>query len=390
MIDRTFGLFLSPLLSAAFLIIALTIIITERKINPSALRFSFLLFLILLSAAISFIFTEIVNQTDAVKQIYKYSIYAVMPIVLAGLSKNRRELKIFLILIFTASLMSYFFAIYQGLSGRGLIAITDDSLIRSFGFSSHPVLFGVQIVLVTSLFLYSQQENLIKVNKYLSVGFYFISMLALFLSFARTAWVMMLLVFIAHFLKNMHRYSKLLILFSIPIMFLFLGDSILERFRDIGSLFEFIYLGEYSEADSYKYINSSMHWRVVQWYNLILVGLDNFYLGVGPSQVENYNIYELSSHSSFVEFFVEQGMLGLTFYVVYIFWLFLTVFKRRKTKGGAIVFAVVIAFILGQFFSISFYNQFLNMLIFISIISFSISLKTFNSRGVYPSRMRID
>ena len=76
---------------------------------------------------------------------------------------------------------------------------------------------------------------------------------------------------------------------------------------------------------------NSLGWRFLQWNQAVSVGNQNFWLGVGWQHSEQYLLSGLKVHNSFIQSFVEFGIIGLLLNVL-TFGLILINFVRIKWK----------------------------------------------------------
>ena len=99
--------------------------------------------------------------------------------------------------------------------------------------------------------------------------------------------------------------------------------------------------------------------------------MDNFSFGVGPGQSVFHNSYQLSAHSSTLEVFVEQGVFGFICYMAILFGLI--IFSFKYVQNNIVLKFVVLFYILMSTFSVSMFNQTLNMILFLLFLGFCAS-----------------
>jgi hypothetical protein len=373
--DRNYGVPLSSLISGMFIVVSVAIVMRGRYWPKRLFLLSASLVLLAMSASVSAGFVSLINQSAGWSQVYKYFTFSFIPLVGYQIARAGYQFRLFSV-IFFASVISCSYAIYEGIFSTGMVALVDSSLIRSLGFSSHPVILGMQILFLISWAHLAKERGSYTVSKWFR-PLMAIYIAALFFTYSRTAWISVGVFLLVMYILSGGIRSRLYFTAIITVFIVLAFPEIILRFEDLGSLAEFVASEEYASPDAYLYIDSSMHWRLVQWYNLFQVGLEHIYIGVGPSQTEYYNDYNLSSHSSMIEFFVEQGLPGVMAYLAVILSLISCALSVRQSRERNILSATIGVFVISSFFSISLHNQMLNMLMLLLLVGVTL----------YPSRV---
>ena len=368
-IDRKLGFGVSNVVSAAFLVFSLLCIIRLRRFPLIILILSLILLAIFCSSIFSALFVGLVEPTAAMVQSFKYLIYTFLPLVGYAIGASDVGGKLLYRCVYYALVPSVLYAIIDGATGGASASLGVGAEGRAFGFGSHPVLFGVQLVLMLSILLVADSSGVAKGERRVSVLFYVLISLALLFTYAKTAWLFYsVLILLYHFkLTKSGAFVGAIVAGVIAMAFFVLRNS----FSGFLTIYDFVSSGAYLVGNNYEYVDSSMHWRVIQWVNLFEVGTKHFWMGVGPAQVVHYNTYNLSAHSSTLEIFVEQGIFGFVSYLSLLTYLiFISLFKFKEN----IVLKVnVFFFVLMSTFSISLFNQTLNMTLMLLFVGFCVS-----------------
>ncbi|MDE0590914.1 O-antigen ligase family protein [Halocynthiibacter sp. C4] len=185
--------------------------------------------------------------------------------------------------------------------------------VRAFGVSSHPVLFGMLMLLA----IVADEILRLKLDRSKSVTDYVIrlmGLLAMTFAVAQTAWLMLAIIIVVLASYNVPRRLRgvsFLLLAGVSMGMIYA----LPWTRDLFSLFEiFTSFGEISsDVYSYHLVDNSMAWRVVNWKMSLSAAMPVWYSGFGPGHSEFYNYFGLTLHNMFFEVFVETGVFGLLF-----------------------------------------------------------------------------
>ena len=366
-LDRELVISTSPIITVLIYCVAIVNVFQIWKFPKQVTMLSRALIVIMVSGIISALYAELVSPVVAWKQIYKYSLYAMLPMLGYSLGLRYSTAQMFIGVIGVASFISFIYAVFDGISGGASVIYGVGAEGTTFGFGSHPVLYGIQIVIVMTFIFFCSNVGLLRWSKLSQIFFLCFSVLALFFTTAKTAWLIF-----AYIL-----YTQLGKLFHIPkvlsFVLMFLTISLLvstKYFSGLESIVDFIRSEDFLRTNNYEYIESSFHWRIVQWVGLFKVGVENFAWGVGPSQIIFYNKYGLSAHSSLLEMFVEQGVVGFLSYV-YLLVIFIRYsYEKKIFKERVLIRAFVVSIIIISTFSVSLFNQTMNMMLILIMFGF--------------------
>ncbi|MGB5558214.1 MAG: O-antigen ligase family protein [Paracoccaceae bacterium] len=202
-------------------------------------------------------------------------------------------------------------ALVQVLSGSAFVDPGKPGVIRAFGSDVHPVSFAIQMLAA----LLALEVIRAKTGERFGAGHVALLALgaaALYLTFARTAWVMALVV-LALLAWRRGRGAQRLALVALALPLGIVGLTVSDRFADLSSLP--LFWQNFSFADTvfdYRYIDNSVSWRIVNWSYGLQQAMEQPLLGFGPGQSADASHFNLEMHNLLLEGFFEGGVLGLT------------------------------------------------------------------------------
>lgn len=264
-------------------------------------------------------------------------------------------------------------SIAQITTGSGFVEPGKISIVRAFGSDVHPVSFAIQMVaaLVTLEVIRAKQ------CRRLTWGFLAlmaIGALALYLTYARTAWVMALFVICYTLLTHGAPWRRV----TLGALMLGVGPLVLmssSRFADLSSLPFF--LSNFSFHDvvfDWRYIDNSISWRLVNWSFGLSQALQAPILGYGPGQSALASAFHLEMHNIFLETFFEGGVFGLAAFLVCL-WGLIRLHRSLPRGSGADHYTRALAngfgfaLLLAVSFSTSFVDQLMSFLIYLLLLA---------------------
>lgn len=278
-----------------------------------------------------------------------------------------------------ARLLAGFVAIGAGLSvlqiasGTGFVEAGKNQIVRAFGSDVHPVSFAIQLVAaLTALEVIRAKCRIPVTARYLAL--LIIGMAALYLTYARTAWVMA--VFVVAYVALTH--GPPLRRLTLGGVALLLGGGVLltsSRFADLSSLPFF--LENFSFHDTvfdWRYVDNSISWRIVNWSFGLRQALDAPILGYGPGQSALSSEFNLEMHNIFLETFFEGGIFGLTAFLLCLAGL-IRIHRRlpcqqpNERYARALTNGFGLALLLAVSFSTSFVDQLMSFLIYLLLLA---------------------
>jgi O-antigen ligase/polysaccharide polymerase Wzy-like membrane protein len=370
-IDAYFGLKLSVSLTFVISLFGILLFSVRLDIDRAHKYIIGAWVIFILSAFLSTVISNTVDLKQSIIQIYRYIMFVSVFYYSKYIFRDKVLMKRFFIFVLVAILISSLMVIFQAVTNTSIIKVHQSMTSRGFGFSSHPVLFGIEIILCFAL-LITTSKNL---GRHYEKAIWCVSpilLLGLYYTYARTAWVMFAFVLIMCSLSKKKLSNKYFSILILTACFLVGIPLFLGYFQDLLSIFYFVENRLYEKDNAYLYFDSSMHWRVYQWFNLIDTGLEKWFLGWGTSQSIYLNEYKLSAHSFLVDVFVDQGLIGV---MALFLWLYAChkYIKKYSIKSWFIYAKYTLySCLLAAFFSVSiFYETFNMILIWILLASFS-------------------
>ncbi len=264
-------------------------------------------------------------------------------------------------------------SLLQVLTNSGFVEIGRDNVQRAFGSDVHPVSFAIQIVaamVALEVIRIKRHEppNLIHLLLMAS------GTIALYLTLARTAWVMgLLIVAMALILRGSPLRRILISVFIAVAGLIFLTAS--ARFSDLASLPTF--LANFSTQDAvfdWRFVDNSVSWRIVNWSIGFNQAMEHPLLGFGPGQSAQSSYFSLEMHNIFLEVFFEGGIIGLGALLVTLAGLIrlhhrLPRATQQDRNARILTNAFGFTLFLAVTFSTSFVDQLMSFLLYILLIT---------------------
>ncbi len=201
-------------------------------------------------------------------------------------------------------------AVLQVLTSSGFVDPGKPDVQRAFGSDVHPVSFGIQLVLAAT--------GLIVLRIRSRAGFKFahycllaLAAVAIYLTYARTAWAMALIIPAFAGLSSgsiMRRLAIFCVLSLSCIAFAVFSG----RFDDLASLPAFLaQLDRANIVFDHRYVDNSFSWRIVNWAYGLAQAAERPWLGHGPGQSALASAFQLEMHNIALEMFFELGAIGI-------------------------------------------------------------------------------
>ena len=201
-------------------------------------------------------------------------------------------------------------AVAQIATGSGFVEAGKFDTQRAIGSDVHPVSFAIQMVaaLIGLEVIRIKQRLAWSFGHLILIG---LGMLALYLTFARTAWVMLALCTGLTLFLRASPLGRILMLAVIAVSGIVLGQ-LSGRFSDLTSLPFFFQNFSVSDAVfDYRYVDNSVSWRIVNWSLGFQQAIEQPWLGFGAGQSATSSHFQLEMHNIFLETFFEGGIIGL-------------------------------------------------------------------------------
>lgn len=233
----------------------------------------------------------------------------------------------------------------------------DDHLWRMFGTFLDPNFFGAFLVLIVLLF-FDKVFDAISRTKKLSIALWsiclFASMIAVVLTYSRTALIMLSLgTIIYFFLKGMQKYSFLFI-FIVASAIIFFSNMTIEGQNLLRT------------ASSKARIESAQHAiQIASTYPLLGVGFNAYRyaqidFGFRKTSPQIPNHADSGTDNSYLFVLATTGIVGFIGYVFYLYSIMREVWIHKNRKGREVVIA--------SFFAVAVGTLFINLLFYPAII----------------------
>ena len=262
---------------------------------------------------------------------------------------------------------------WQIASGTGFVEQGRAAIQRAYGSDVHPVSFAIQITAA----LVALEILRLRLNRRAGLVHWLLMVAgaaALYLTYARTAWLMALITLAALLLRHGPPARRLLLGLGGA-----LGGAVLvlgsQRFADLASLPQF--LANFSVSDvvfDWRYVDNSASWRIVNWSYGLHQALARPLLGFGPGQSANASFFSLEMHNIFLETFFEGGVFGFLAFLLLLAGL-ARMHRRlpgatpRDRQSRLLANAFGIALLLAVTFSTSFVDQLMSFLLYMLLLS---------------------
>ncbi len=285
-------------------------------------------------------------------------------------------------------------SVWQVAGGGGFTDPGKPDVTRAFGSDVHPVSFALQM-LAALLALEVMRLKSGQRFGWVHAALVAAGALALYLSFARTAWVMALVVAAVALWHGGGR-GRLLLVSLAPLGLALLALS--DRFDDLASLPAFWQGFSFAEAVfDYRQIDNSVSWRLVNWSHGLHQALDRPLLGFGPGQSALSSHFSLEMHNLLLEGFFEGGVFGLAAILITLAGLWrlhrrLPAATGADRRARALANGFGAALLLAVLFSTSLVDQLMTVLLYLILLTAAaaparaVSPQQSGSRGYFPRR----
>ncbi len=292
------------------------------------------LFLIIIINVITIPITPISNTISATIESFRV-LSIIFIYVLSYISITSYELfKKLIYYIIGTSFISIIFAIIQLISDIGYTDVAFSEL-RIFGAFTHPNVYGTYLLVIIAsiligLILSKSKKETLFLIVLLGIEFFFLT-----LTFTRIAWLMGLFIIVSFILIKKR-------ILAIPLFVII--------------IFSYITIPQIHERITEATIlspDSSLIWRFNLWHDTIFYTISNndvlFGNGTGTfmefaENIRGHLFGDLEPHNEFVKTFVENGLLGLIVFIIYIISftvIFIINITKVKDKTGRNIFFIL-------------------------------------------------
>ncbi len=261
----------------------------------------------------------------------------------------------------------------QFATGAGFFEPGREGLVRAVGSDVHPVSFALQVLAAAvALEVIRARAGTPLTTRH--AGLLALAAVALYLTYARTAWAMAGIIVFWLVLTQTRGVARGLWLLALA------GGAALaasqsSRLADLASLPLFWQNFSPTEAVfDYRYIDNSLSWRIVNWAIGLQQALERPLLGFGPGLSAAVSRFGLEMHNILLEAFLEGGVFGLGAVLMVLAGLArLHLRLPRATPGERRARALANSFGLGLLlavlFSTSFVDQLMSFLLYILLLA---------------------
>ncbi|MEF3692023.1 MAG: O-antigen ligase family protein [Candidatus Moraniibacteriota bacterium] len=307
---------------SAVLIISFSFLISLtnlKKFSAIPLKKSWLLFIFLSFISIFYSLYLSLSLIEWLRILSIFSLYCLGFILI----KNPAELKRLILIIVLSALIPGLVAFFQFFNHTGMTIIDENISNRIFGTFAHPNLLAYYLIipLALSVLLILERPKKLFYSSFLKIIFIYLFILLL-LTYTRGAWVVFLIIII---LFGIVRYRKLLLASLLGMFLLYLLIPPIQT--RINNLFEY---------DPF----SSITWRINLWKDALHYSQEKVIgghgLGTANSVILDRRGEKLGSpdpHNDYLKILLENGLIGLSAYLILISNLLLTLFFGFKKSS---------------------------------------------------------
>ncbi len=264
-------------------------------------------------------------------------------------------------------------SVFQILTNTGFVEAGKSQIQRAYGSDVHPVSFAIQI-LASMIIIEMSRLKLGRRITISHIALLAIGAGALYLTYARTAWLMALIVLAAGFILRGSTSRRILAtIFALTFGLVFLLNS--DRFSDLSSLSVFWQNFSIDETVfDWRYVDNSVSWRIVNWSYGLQQALEQPWLGFGPGQSAQSSYFNLEMHNIFLEVFFEGGIFGLSAFLLTLAGLVglhrcIPFGSQVENKVAVLAHSFGFSLLLAVTFSTSFVDQLMSFTIYILLLS---------------------
>ena len=291
----------APIVVSFILIIAGLFYILTRKISVLKIPFTKFLILFLILSILNFLMAE--NFISSLMEFFRFLSAFIIYILVWTLFDTEKRIKVLVNTIILSALVPLGCGLYQIILNRGQFI---SGFVRAYGTFAHPNPYAFFLIIILALalnFYANRPRRGVRLNLLVLIV---LAAFCLLLTFTRTAWFGLFLLFI--FLIWFREKKYIWPFVALMIVFILLGP-VRARFYDLAGSF-----------------NSLIH-RLYIWK----AGLEKFpvcpLIGRGLVSFELLDVYGEPAHNDFLRIFFELGVFGLAVYIA----LIVAIFRKLLT-----------------------------------------------------------
>ncbi|MDI6704117.1 MAG: O-antigen ligase family protein [bacterium] len=238
---------------------------------------------------------------------------------------RRENRKRFLNLLFLSLLVPLSSGLYQLITHTGMFV---KGIHRIYGSIAHPNAFSLYLILFIGI-TYWKLKMSRHILWYLLL---LIELVALIATFSLSGYIMFSILSLFLLLKE-RKGQEILIAFII-VLFIF-AFSTNQQFQKRWERVKLINIDTIKE----KKVVDSFTWRIVNWCNLLSLWKEKAFFGYGLQTTPIINPWKIpdegigyAPHNDFLRYLVETGLIGFTFYSVFVFLVGYYLFKEYRSS----------------------------------------------------------
>ncbi|MVT00269.1 O-antigen ligase family protein [Devosia marina] len=359
-VDMRFGVSTSPLVSVMTLGFICLVFLTKARLRHVGIGLFWVFVVIAGLGVFSMVAQPMRNPGAASSFVVQTLLYAGVALGTAALFRTQQHLRWLYDFCVVYLAIGAFSSVYQIVTRTGLIE-RDNQLLRAYGIGFHPVDYGMIVVILLVLAEVCRRRAGVGVTwTYRAV--ILSSLVALYFTQARTAWVMLALVGVSYVYARSKGIWKVTSVLGVGLGGIWLV-FVSGRFEDLTTLPAFLANTAFDATGyDYRLVDSSMAWRIVNWVMHYHVAWENPLIGYGPGQARDVSYFQLEMHNAFLEYFIELGLPGLATLTVGIVvaWLMHKRIKQnlKPYRGAyAMVAALSLSILISMASSVGFLDQ---------------------------------
>jgi len=242
----------------------------------------------------------------------------ILSINLANKNSNKS-----LSLLFLSLPIPLIVAVYQLINHRGLVS---KGIHRIYGTFAHPNSLALYLVLFIGLTYWKFKSSQKKFWLFLLL----VQLFCLIFTFNIGGYIMFGILSICLLLKEKPN-QKIIIffVFFFFVLLLFNNSQFKVKYTRIKSI-------NITRTIKEKEVVDSFSWRIVNWDNLLTLWRKKPFLGYGLQTTSFINPWKtpegigFAPHNDFIRYLVETGIIGLFFYIYFIFYVGYQIFRKYK------------------------------------------------------------
>jgi O-antigen ligase len=261
------------------------------------------------TGALSFAANPMANPTIAASLLLLLGLYALFANAAATYLRDQASLVLIQGFVAAFIVIGAALAIIQVTSGTGFVEAGKAGIIRAYVSDVHPVSFAIQMVAaLVTLEIVRVKRGLPLTAAHLVL--IILAITSIYLTFARTAWVMAALIVAFVMIQRGNGLQRALTFGAVAGVILVVSLTS-DRFADLGSLPFFLTNFTFGDVVfDYRYIDNSVSWRIVNWSYGISQALEQPVFGFGPGQSATSSYFSLEMHNILLEVFLRVVFWG--------------------------------------------------------------------------------